>query len=746
MNEMNGSNRSNRSNESNGNNRINKGNRSHRRYIICCICMVEILLSAVAAVKAYALPKGAVAESIVTDAPNTTEETVSYMEMTMASGQQSAIPISAAEVICVNAEVLFAPVVPEEAENAAAWRYYWSADAEIEKQEWTMMESEGVRIELTEGMHQILFCRYDEHGMQMFSEEYRICFDRTAPELVLETESNPDEWQREELACSVTASDGLSDIAVITCRTGDKLYWEQRDFERTGENQVKVHFRLSDETPVEGTEIELCATDRAGNSTILKQRYYLDQTAPKVCVDGIADGQLSAAAGALHIVIAEAVYEEAEAIFEISRLYEGTAQSLEHTACPLTAEETHFTRHFEQDGVYTVCIYARDRAGNVSDTVRLVFRVDVTAPLITLRGLRDDGLYCTEKELCIEVEEEFYQSDRVSVSVTRETPKQKDGYQVQPWSNQSKRTTQTYTFQEDGIYHVRVEAADEAGHAATQEIRFMIDRNAPHVTISGVEAHGMTSRRTVLRLESEELFYDRERVILSGSRSGMDGINLETAMPEFPCTAEHSELEYTVEEEGRYLIHMSAQDAVGNQSETQVSFTYDATPPQIGYLDQIDKTRLEQFKFPKDFDRYIQDLTEVSYKIYVNQQPFDESKSISEPGKYVVTVEAVDEAGNMAVRTAELIIEEMTAEEKAVSENSARIAPQRVPLQDRLRESTTTASDIGAADGGNVDTKEYKLENEQKKRTLQTCLLCGIPVAAGLIFAAWRRIDRKKDA
>ena len=139
-------------------------------------------------------------------------------------------------------------------------------------------------------------------------------------------------------------------------------------------------------------------------------------------------------------------------------------------------------------------------------------------------------------------------------------------------------------------------------------------------------------------------------------------------------------------------------------------------------------------------------MTEVSYKIYVNQQPFDESKSISEPGKYVVTVEAVDEAGNMAVRTAELIIEEMTAEEKAVSENSVRIAPQRVPLQDRLRESTTTASDIGAADGGNVDTKEYKLENEQKKRTLQTCLLCGIPVAAGLIFAAWRRIDRKKDA
>ena len=691
-----------------------------------------------------------------------------YLDMMVLNERGVPKRLQADEILYVNTAQVFIPVIPEnqsqieesepeeseqEESKPEAWQYFWSADGEPESAKWQEMNDTGVCVDLQEGMHTLLFGMKDQKGQEILSRQYRICFDRTPPVLEVKSELGLEEWQREDILCEAMAADNLSDIRVITCRMQDELLWEQNRLSPQEDHRAGVSFRLERETPSDGLEFELYAADLAGNSTIIKKKYYLDKTAPQISIAGITDGQLLATACSMDMLVTEAIYETTEAIIDISRRYEGATQMVEHTVSPLTAVQTSFTRQFDQDGVYTVSIYARDKAGNVSEECRLVFSVDVTAPVIRMQGPEQDGQYCTEKELLIEVEEEFFENQHVSIQVKKETPGIQADYGVTPWTSLAKNTMQSYTFGEDGIYHVKVDAVDAAGHMSGCELSFLIDRNAPTTLISGMPERGITARAPILKFETEELFYNMETVTLSGSCVGMDIINMTVALPRFVCTGEHSELECTITEEGRYLIKMQAEDAVGNESEKQLSFIYDATPPQIGYLDTIDKSCQEKFVLPTDFEKLITDLTAVQYRIYVNQQLFDAQKAITKPGKYILSVEAVDEAGNMAVETAEFIITsaketEFTAEadksggigaagkmhvsgkEDGATERTVSIQSSKVPLSEQMK----------------TDMQMESQEKTKKNMVFRICLICGILVSGAAIFGAWRYIDRKKSA
>ncbi|MDO5574646.1 MAG: hypothetical protein Q4G60_11795 [bacterium] len=691
-----------------------------------------------------------------------------YLDMMVRDEQGVPKRLQPDEILYVNTAQIFIPVVPEnqtkieepepeesgqEKSEQEAWLYFWSADTEPETAKWQEMSDTGVRIDLQEGMHTLLFGMKDQKGQEILSRQYRICFDRTPPVLEIKSELDLEEWQREDILCEAVAADNLSDIRVIICSMQDELLWEQSRLSPQEDHRAGVSFQLERETPSDGLEFELYAADLAGNSTVIKKKYYLDKTAPQVSVAGITEGQLLATACSMDMLVSEAIYETAEAVIDISRRYEGATQVVEHTVSPLTAVQTSFTRRFDQDGVYTVSIYAKDKAGNVSEEFRLVFSVDVTAPVIRMQGPERDGRYCTEKELLIEVEEEFFENAHVSIQVKKETPGKQADYGVTPWTSLAKKTVQSYTFGEDGIYHVKVDAVDTAGHTSGSELSFLIDRNAPTTLISGMSERGITARAPALRFETEELFYNMETVTLSGSCVGMDIINMTVALPKFACTGEHSELEYAVTEEGRYLIRMQAEDAVGNRSEKQLSFIYDATPPQIGYLDTIDKSSQEKFVLPADFDRFITDLTAVQYRIYVNQQLFDEQKAITKPGKYILSVEAVDEAGNMAVETAEFIITsaqdtEFTAEADKSGGMGAAGKMHVLGKEDGATESTVSiqSSEVPLGEQMKTDMQVKNQEKMKKNMVFRICLICGILVSGAAIFGAWRYIDRKKSA
>lgn len=613
---------------------------------------------------------------------------------------------------------------------------------------WMDFPAEEVEINLADGSYEIEFrgiVKAQDNSIQTATESvaYRLCFDRVVPELNVASETDLSNWQREEISCEVGATDDRSGISDLNCHRKEAILWEQNTFEESNRRQVKCTFILSEETPKEGLEFIVCATDRAGNSVEYVGTYYLDRTAPVVSLSGITDGQLLSVAGTLDIRVLEAIYESAEVVIETSRMYAGTAQALEAATYPLTAEETVQNRIYDQDGIYTVLIRAQDQAGNQGETLRLVFRVDVTAPVLLLEGVESGGLYCTEKELKASVEEEFYQGMQTAVSAKRETPGKSFAYDMGNFALTERRSELTHTFKEDGIYRIQIDATDEAGHSGeTKEARFMIDRNAPHIMISGIADQEKTSKAPLIRFQTEELFYDQEIVTIAAICTGVEGVSQMMDMPVFKCPAEVSELAYPVPQEGKYQIAVHAQDAVGNLEQESFSFIYDCTPPDIGYLDQIDQSYQKQFSFPKNFKEEIQDLTAVTYKIYVNQKRFDETDTISDAGKYVVSVEAVDEVGNIALKTVEFIILEEKAEAGIRQTAKNSIKERKVPLSSRMTEGAEEERSGAAGQSEGVETDLEK----QKKMQIEISLICGTLVAAGAIFLALRRIDRKNGA
>ncbi len=142
-------------------------------------------------------------------------------------------------------------------------------------------------------------------------------------------------------------------------------------------------------------------------------------------------------------------------------------------------------------------------------------------------------------------------------------------------------------------------------------------------------------------------------------------------------------------------------------------------PALIEYISQIDKTFQTEFSIPKAVAQYIKDKTATIYRIYVNQELFDEEEVICESGKYVVSVEAINEDGNVEVDTAEFIIPKV-------------IEDARIPLQ---REAVLMERSDHVKDIWNTKHKIFMGG---------MCLLCGALTAGILILRALRRIDRKK--
>lgn len=712
-----------------------------RGYMKVTAMGIMTLFMTVTGVQAVAAEE-AVTTKVTTEEVVTAEVEIPTLHMKILKDGNILVEEQGEVMIYSNQPLWFEPVVTEEAAQLIRYEYAIVPNGEDEVEEWAEMERTGVQIDLPEGYYQLRFRSMIEEAGILESVQYRVCFDRTPPELALSSERELEVWQKEDIVCEVRAMDTMSGMADILCRLGKAVLLEQSGYDTNAGEPIVTAFTLSEETPAEGSIFEVSIQDRAGNGTIYYGTYYLDKTAPRIVLSGVADGQLLAEAGNMDIAVTEAIYEGAEVIIETTRLYEGTAQVVEGAAYPLTAHETGVNRRYDRDGIYTVSTYARDQAGNVSDTMRVVFRVDVTAPLISLHSPEADGLYCTEKELRIEIEEEFYQSNQVSISVRREVPGGSAAYVMEPWSNHAKKTSLTHTFREDGIYHVRVEAVDEAGHAAEAgNIRFLIDRNAPIVAISGIADYGIASGQPILKFQAKECFYDMEAVTIAGVRTDADAVASVVQLPQFQCDSELSELEYAVPLEGKYHIRMKANDAVGHTDEAELFFTYDCTPPQIGYLDTIDQTYQEQFLLPEDFRKYIKDLTGVTYRIYVNQEFFDENQTIREPGKYTLSVEAVDEAGNMAVKTAEFIIqrEEIKEEQKTVS-----IQEQKMPLHDGTSKKNVSRASFAEEAENSMEQEKKITEEKNKKWIIKTCLICGVLATAAAGFGALRYVDRKK--
>ena len=316
---------------------------------------------------------------------------------------------------------------------------------------------------------------------------------------------------------------------------------------------------------------------------------------------------------------------------------------------------------FSEEADYSLELYAVDMAGNQGPTRNVSFRVDNTAPELTITG--------TEKsaepiEVTCSMQESFWWDMRnVDISITR-TLGEGGSVPTASLSPQGSSASTAVKLTDTGRYEVRVTATDRAGHTAEASKTFIIDADAPKLTLKA--SYTDKDKKSVL-LENyeaakndssvnfyasvDEIFFDNQKVTLKGWVEDIDGNREDLSFDGF--TANGKQLtEYTEDfkKDGIYHIELAAEDEAGNKSEDEINFTIDTEKPIIGdlskYMGNADGY-VTGFTWDEDLDKLVKDLTVCDTHVYLNGKEYDGNTELSD-GFYKLQVVSVDELGHEA--------------------------------------------------------------------------------------------------
>lgn len=300
---------------------------------------------------------------------------------------------------------------------------------------------------------------------------------------------------------------------------------------------------------------------------------------------------------------------------------------------------------FETEADYTIDYTAYDRAGASNGPLSMVFRVDRTAPELTITG---PGETTTNKStVTFNLKEAFY-SDMPAAKVT--IYRRVDGigekeYESFDFNPNSANDSRSRTFDEDGEYRMEFTAEDKTGNSSKANYTFFQDADAPVITLGGVKNYDMTDTDVDLGVTVNETFYSTNNVKLTGTRTDIDGEKEILNFDNFPSNSSISTLRQVFTLDGIYDIKVTSKDKVGNESSQDIHFTIDKTNPLINELPIKDGEVLNKFTWDVDVDKLIKDLTVCEINIYIDGVLYDGVSEVAD-GVHVLKIEATDEMGN----------------------------------------------------------------------------------------------------
>lgn len=573
----------------------------------------------------------------------------------------------------------------KEPEEEAVCEYALSGDDGAHYSDWTQMEANGYTLmpdlsNETQGIWQIKFRKTvtvkkegsvsqnevkEEAGGEETAESetevkitesppYRIGFDLCPPDCSLLSEQEFTAWSPKDISCCLTVMEDQSGIRSILAKTDGETLYEKDFLQSEAMREIGTELVLNKEARnADGLLLDITVTDHAGNTQTITKSYYIDKTRPTVRLSGIENGVMQKEP---ITVLAEAQdnhQADVRLICQAIRTEADGRQFIEEQ----TVNGALLERYCQEDGSYEILCYAMDPAGNRSDAAKVGFRIDGTPPFIRLEGVSGGTDYQEGRSVSVSVEEAFFADCYVDICVKRYTPGHEETVFLPSWKAQGISSANSYYFEEDGDYIISVRAADAAGNETGREVRFRVDRHAPALFIRGLSEKTVTNLPPKLILRIGELFYDTAEIRCQLIRKSGNGAYVPVGMPAWRLEKEETEFPLEIREEGSYALRAIATDRAGNRTEEQLYFTLDYTPPMIGYLDALHQKYLKSFRLPADFLTKISDLSGVSYKAYLNMRNFLPQEEVTQDGKYILRVEAVDEAGNTAEKTIAFIVD-----------------------------------------------------------------------------------------
>lgn len=283
--------------------------------------------------------------------------------------------------------------------------------------------------------------------------------------------------------------------------------------------------------------------------------------------------------------------------------------------------ETRFEKNyvFSDEGDYTITVSAEDKAGNKAEEKTTKFRIDKTAPVISISGMNDKqttGVTATisvDEAFSFNYEDQAPGSSDFNVTITKKT----DGtaatnvatFGTDKFSEGNPHTV-SYNCSEDGEYTITASAMDLARNKAAEQTKtFKVDSKAPVLKVTAVDKDSKkvenydpigskdssTPNYVDMSLSVEEAFFATDDVKITVKKDSKDVSS--SYFTNYRNSAEISTGTQRFSEDGVYEVAVTAQDELGNKADDySLVFTVDNTPPELAATNVLDKFKAKTTK------------------------------------------------------------------------------------------------------------------------------------------------------
>lgn len=321
-----------------------------------------------------------------------------------------------------------------------------------------------------EGPHQLRVWARDRSGREVVVEKEAFIIDKTAPRIRLKGIKEGMVWTRDK-ALSFEA-EILEDHLKTAEKTLTAINWKNGSLEKTEIPEAGWTSLWEDGC----YELSVSAEDEAGNQTEEVCHFVINRKGTVCDADAYTkalaeSGDVQQVTEDLHLYLWNTGYlKKVQVLVNGSPLLEGTGYKLQRRkeendweACEITVD----ARIFAAEGEYRVQLFADDAEKHAFDSElsgwELTFRVDRTAPRVTLLGLTDRGHYEEkEHEVLLSAEDPGGRIEKLTVSAAEEELLSITGEEL--WEKQKETGSISFTLSEGFYESVHILCTDQAGN------------------------------------------------------------------------------------------------------------------------------------------------------------------------------------------------------------------------------------------------------------------------------------------
>ncbi len=472
-----------------------------------------------------------------------------------------------------------------------------------------------------------------------------------------------DYYYRSDVGVDFTYSETNKGTIVVT-DNGNPVAVEWK-LDSTGVYRGSVSFTS------EGThEVTIAGTDQAGNEAVKKTvKFYIDKTGPSVTA--ILNGGLVYAESmgivkmSADTTLSASVSDMAEDAgdFNIQIIKSVPDQPV---SSPNYVKTSARSFGFADEADYTVNLYSVDMAGNQSAIRTVKFRLDKTAPNLSISGA-SGGKTSSQTTVSFSMKELFWAdaSGKVDIYRKADDDSTEQLYKTINITPTGFETVVTETLTETGEYRFEFSANDWIGHQSETSQTIIIDRDAPELTVTAKlnDANSteiLKNKQSVdvpvyVHVNITDAFYLSKTVTMTGTRVESDGTVTNLSFGSLKQNANGTAYENIFDIDGQYSLTIVATDAAGNESTQSLSFTIDKDAPVIQDITALWSGAMTSFEYV-DVASLVSDMTDCEIHMYLNGIEYDGSEELAD-GAYTLLITAEDELGHYVEMETSFVID-----------------------------------------------------------------------------------------